>query len=43
VAGDTFAALETARGLTTGTLAGLNPGVNPNTLAIGQTIKVPCP
>lgn len=40
-AGDTFWALESENGWTHGTLINLNPGVNPNTLQIGQVINVP--
>lgn len=41
VAGDTFWGLEVANGWSHGTLQGLNPGVNPSTLQIGQVINVP--
>lgn len=41
VAGDTFWGLETQNGWQHGTLQGLNPGVNPTTLQIGQQINVP--
>lgn len=39
--GDTFWGLETANNWPHGTLQGLNPGVNPTTLRIGQEINIP--
>lgn len=39
--GDTFWALETANGWGHGTLQGLNPGVEPTKLKIGQSINIP--
>lgn len=39
--GDTFWGLETANGWAHGTLQGLNPGVVPTQLAIGQSINIP--
>lgn len=41
VKGDTFWALETANGWGHGTLQGLNPGVDPTKLQIGQSITIP--
>lgn len=41
VAGDTFYGLEATNGWKHGTLQGLNPGINPTQLQIGQQINVP--
>jgi LysM repeat protein len=40
-AGDTFSAIATELGTTVQTIEGLNPGVNPNDLQIGQVINIP--
>jgi LysM repeat protein len=39
--GDTFWSLETANGWSHGTLIGLNPGVNPTDLQIGEAVNIP--
>jgi LysM repeat protein len=43
VEGDTFWGLESQHGWPHGTLADLNPGVNPDTLRIGSQIHIPGP